>query len=585
MKRGMIMTLGNKIQEIRLARGMSQEQFGELLDTTRQTVSKWELDQVVPDVRKIIAISRISGVSLDELLLKATNFETEGVPLSGGTAGKSTAEILETVRLALEYYAEGMRRTEADGDGKKLLAAGEQDAGNPQENIPDSQKIFELSKIWKEVAYNFAFWDKTEIDWDAEYRKALDRVLATKDIYEYYRELMRFTVLLNDGHTEVSFPNWIYQDPEYYSMLPVFFGKLEDKVAVVLVSEAYKNIIPLYSILLRIDGKDVLEHIRENCYPYFWHANEAGCGLSVLHALVYGRRGSGAVYTFEKDGREFDVRLEREDPSKIAWRSTEFPFSNDDPKGTISSSDAHKVFFADDDIAVIRMSSFMDGTMHEKIWSCFGELKKAKGYIVDVRGNTGGNSGNADMVASLFIDGDFRSCYAETQVYEPTFKAWSVFREDFKGLSPAEAQEKFVGDEGSLKGYRNLHNIHYVNDGGNPVTNTAPGKLEGPVVVLMNESTVSAAEDFIDVMKMYTDAVFVGTNTAGTSGQPLCGTLESGGFYRICTRRCLAQNGEEIYNRGFAPDVKIRPTIEEFAAGHDVVFEKGLEILKEKIRG
>ena len=43
------MTLGNKIQEIRLARGMSQEQFGELLNTTRQTVSKWELDQVVPD--------------------------------------------------------------------------------------------------------------------------------------------------------------------------------------------------------------------------------------------------------------------------------------------------------------------------------------------------------------------------------------------------------------------------------------------------------------------------------------------------------------------------------------------------------
>ena len=35
------MTLGNKIQEIRNARGMSQEQFGEMLGTTRQTVSKW----------------------------------------------------------------------------------------------------------------------------------------------------------------------------------------------------------------------------------------------------------------------------------------------------------------------------------------------------------------------------------------------------------------------------------------------------------------------------------------------------------------------------------------------------------------
>lgn len=64
------MTLGNKIQEIRLARGMSQEQFGELLNTTRQTVSKWELDQVVPDLKNIIAISRLFCVSTDELLLE-----------------------------------------------------------------------------------------------------------------------------------------------------------------------------------------------------------------------------------------------------------------------------------------------------------------------------------------------------------------------------------------------------------------------------------------------------------------------------------------------------------------------------------
>ena len=577
------MTLGNKIQEIRLAKGLSQEQFGELLDTTRQTVSKWELDQVVPDVRKIIAISRLSGVSLDELLLKATNFETEGVPLSGGVYGKSTAEILETVRLALEYYAEGMRRAETDEDRKNLPHAGGKDTGDPQKDIPDIQKICELSKIWKEAAYNFAFWDKVELDWDAEFKKALERVLATKDIREYYRELKRFMVLLNDGHTEVSFPNWMYQDPEYYSMLPLFFGKFGDRIAVVLVSEAYRDRIPLYSTLLRIDGQDVLEYIREKCYPYFWHANEAACGLSVLQGLVYGPHGSGAVYTFEKDGREFELRLEREDPSKIVWRSLELPFSNDDPPGTISSSESHKVFFADDGIAVIRMSSFADNTMHEKIWKCFDELKGAKGYIVDVRGNTGGNSRNADMVASLFIDGDFRSCYAETQVYEPTIKAWSVFREDFKGLSPAEAQERYADDDFGLKSYRMLHSMNYVNDGGNPVTNIAPGKLDGPVVVLMNESTISAAEDFIDVMKQYTDAVFVGTSTAGTSGQPLCGTLESGGFYRICTRRCIAQNGEDIYNRGFTPDIRIRPTVEEFAAGRDVVFEKGLEVLKTKI--
>ena len=73
-------------------------------------------------------------------------------------------------------------------------------------NITDEQKIYELSKIWKEAAYNFAFWDKVDIDWDEEYRKTLVRVLETKDIYDYYNELSRFVALLGDGHTSVSFP-------------------------------------------------------------------------------------------------------------------------------------------------------------------------------------------------------------------------------------------------------------------------------------------------------------------------------------------------------------------------------------------
>ena len=52
------------------------------------------------------------------------------------------------------------------------------------DQITDNLKIYELSRIWKEAAYNFAFWDKVDIDWDAEYRKALERVLATDSTYD-----------------------------------------------------------------------------------------------------------------------------------------------------------------------------------------------------------------------------------------------------------------------------------------------------------------------------------------------------------------------------------------------------------------
>ncbi len=122
------MTLGNKIQEIRTARGMSQEQFGELLNTTRQTVSKWELDQVVPDVRKIVAISRLFCVPTDDLLVNVTNFEKEGIRFGCGVYRNKTSEIIETEKLAIQYYCMedkyimGARVYEGNGDTKKLIS-------------------------------------------------------------------------------------------------------------------------------------------------------------------------------------------------------------------------------------------------------------------------------------------------------------------------------------------------------------------------------------------------------------------------------------------------------------------------------
>ena len=446
--------------------------------------------------------------------------------------------------------------------------------------ITNAQKIYELSKIWKEVAYNFAFWDKVDIDWDEEYKKALVRVLETKDLYDYYRELKRFVALLSDGHTDVGFPKEIAQDAEYFSMLPVYFAKPGDEIVVAAVSEDVKDDIPLFSTLIRIDGTDIHDYIKEYCYPYIWHANEDACGIFVLNSLVFGRRGSGAVFTFAKDGREFEVRLDRVDPSKIVWSKTDIAPQGITPQRLISSSDVHTVQITDDGIAMIRIASFDDASMPGKIYSCFDELKNAKGYILDVRGNNGGNSENADAIAALFISGEFHSCYAETQVYEPTYKAWSMFREDFKHLSPDDAMLKYADDAYSLKTFRMRKNIFYVKDEGRNVVNNAPGKLNGPIVVLMNQSTFSAAEDFVDVMKMYTNAVFVGNNTAGSSGQPLCEPLESGGFFRICTRRCIAQNGEDIYNKGFAPDFRIIPSAADLAAGRDIVLEKGIEIIK-----
>ena len=62
------MTLGQRIQEHRLRLGLSQAGLGEKLGVSRQAVSRWEADGAVPDTDKLIALSKLFGLTLNELL-------------------------------------------------------------------------------------------------------------------------------------------------------------------------------------------------------------------------------------------------------------------------------------------------------------------------------------------------------------------------------------------------------------------------------------------------------------------------------------------------------------------------------------
>ncbi len=62
------MILADKITDLRKKNGWSQEELAEQLGVSRQSVSKWESAQSVPDMGKIVRISELFGVSTDYLL-------------------------------------------------------------------------------------------------------------------------------------------------------------------------------------------------------------------------------------------------------------------------------------------------------------------------------------------------------------------------------------------------------------------------------------------------------------------------------------------------------------------------------------
>lgn len=62
------MTIGEKIARLRLAQKMSQEDLAERLEVSRQSVSKWEMNQATPQIGKVIELCDLFGIGTDELL-------------------------------------------------------------------------------------------------------------------------------------------------------------------------------------------------------------------------------------------------------------------------------------------------------------------------------------------------------------------------------------------------------------------------------------------------------------------------------------------------------------------------------------
>ena len=74
------MQFPEKLVRLRKRRGLTQAQAAELVDTSRQAISKWESGTGVPTLENIKALARVYGVSFDTLLDDSRDLEDEAAP-------------------------------------------------------------------------------------------------------------------------------------------------------------------------------------------------------------------------------------------------------------------------------------------------------------------------------------------------------------------------------------------------------------------------------------------------------------------------------------------------------------------------
>lgn len=64
------MSIGSRIQRLRTSNGLTQEQLAEMLGVSRQSISKWEMEQSLPEIDKVVLMSKLFSVGTNEILLE-----------------------------------------------------------------------------------------------------------------------------------------------------------------------------------------------------------------------------------------------------------------------------------------------------------------------------------------------------------------------------------------------------------------------------------------------------------------------------------------------------------------------------------
>lgn len=115
------MTIGQRIAELRKQNGLSQEALGEALGVTRQSISKWESDGALPEIEKLVAMSRLFQIPVGVLLGVEETPGAEEMPAEGQGGDELSEAQLRMIEEIVARYTEALKAEYAqthDGDGR-----------------------------------------------------------------------------------------------------------------------------------------------------------------------------------------------------------------------------------------------------------------------------------------------------------------------------------------------------------------------------------------------------------------------------------------------------------------------------------
>ncbi len=431
-----------------------------------------------------------------------------------------------------------------------------------------TDRIADLSMIWKQASLVFPYFDQRNIDWDCAYREYLPKVINAKTNREFHLLLAEFMNLLGDGHTDYFLPKALQDETGY---LPFTLRFVQNTYCIDAITPEYAAYTG--ARIVSMNGVH-FTNLTEEMKRYSYHVGNYVSRYRLHQILPFLLKRKENLAETSSGSFSFDLLDSK--PENMTSQKMNLP----DHYQRIGAGKLDMRLY-DEGILFVKLDDFLYGNAVNEVRSAITQTPGIAGILFDLRENIGGMTMHGARIAELLISGVFHGCQKRTR---------SMTGIDLASASQMvqwsdEAIEKHIaaGDstreeiEESKSFITNTHYNRYMDTYGSE-NHTA--LFSGPCVILTSRHTVSAAEDFIAMFRTNQRATIIGTETCGTTGTPLLQKLSCGGQMRICSVGYRLMDGTEFIGRGIKPDIFCEVSVDDFQNGYDFVLNKGLTVLR-----
>lgn len=412
--------------------------------------------------------------------------------------------------------------------------------GQTEENeLKASKKSYILSRFCTEVKYNFAYYNKLKFDWDSLCVAAMPALIATSSDDDFLKGMKELCAQLNDGHTYIFLMNNPKNSADWIRPFPMKTKRIGDRV---FVTEVYssdlqnKGVCPNCEVL-EIDGEKVLDYANKHIKPYL--------ASSTLQWSEY-RPFAEFELTKDKGSKVSRILFRNPEGKKFAMESDR-NISWDLQK----NNQTMNFKTLEGNVGLLTIGSFQNSDFNRAYFDeLYNEILKTDALIIDIRNNGGGNSTHADYLISHFSNKPIPQGAWKSPMYIAAHGSWNYPQEWYMQtphpLSPVRKKEIY----------------------------------QKPVVLLVNATTFSSAENLCVTFRSSKRGKIIGTPTGGSTGNPVFIDLGFGFGCCICTKYELDAEGNEFIGIGIQPDVVVEEDVNLYLKNRDNVIERALEILK-----